>query len=204
MLEESKLDSLFEGLVKQGFFIWDNFIDPVFVQSYKAAILRNRREGELVKAGIGKESDYMISEEVRGDYISWIEENEKEFSHYFDKLRELTLHLNRNLFLGIRDKEMHLAYYPPGGGYVRHIDNFNSGGSRILSIITYLNDEWQDGHGGELRIHLNEERGEVLDITPSGGKMVCFLSDKIVHEVLKAEQPRMSITGWLLKEKVLF
>lgn len=204
MLGESLLDSLFEGLVKQGFFIWDDFIPPGSVQKYKAAILRNRREGELVKAGVGKESDYVVLGEVRGDYISWIEENEQEFSHYFDKIRELTLQLNRSLFLGIRDKEIHLAYYPPGGGYVKHIDNFSSGGNRVLSLITYLNDEWKEGDGGELRIYLDEKRGEFTDIAPLGGRMVCFLSDKILHEVLTAERPRMSITGWLLKEKILF
>ncbi len=204
MQDESMFEALFDGLVQEGFYIWDDYISRDLIQQYRSAILRNRREGELVKAGVGREDDYVVLEEVRGDYIAWIEENEREFAAYFEKLDELKQALNRNLFLGIRDREIHLAYYPAGGSYVRHVDNFNAGSSRVLSIITYLNDAWQTGDGGELRIFKGDNDEEMFDIEPVAGRMVCFLSEKVVHEVLTANKPRLSVTGWLLREKILF
>jgi SM-20-related protein len=41
-----------------------------------------------------------------------------------------------------------------------------------------------------------------LDILPQAGKLVCFRSDQIEHEVLPATRPRMSITGWMLDQLV--
>jgi SM-20-related protein len=41
---------------------------------------------------------------------------------------------------------------------------------------------------------------ESLDFLPLAGRLVCFRSDMIEHEVLPATRTRMSITGWMLDQ----
>lgn len=61
-------------------------------------------------------------------------------------------------------------------------------------MIMYLNSDWQIDDGGELCIY-NED--DCQHISPTQGKSVFFKSDELEHEVLLANKPRMSITGWL-------
>jgi SM-20-related protein len=39
-----------------------------------------------------------------------------------------------------------------------------------------------------------------VDILPLAGRLVCFRSDQIEHEVLPATRERLSLTGWLLDQ----
>ena len=89
---------------------------------------------------------------------------------------------------------MHFALYPPGAFYKRHLDAFKERNARKISLILYLNQDWQVTDGGQLRMYLPEQR---LDISPLGGRLVCFRSELIEHEVLPAKRDRLSITGWL-------
>jgi len=79
-----------------------------------------------------------------------------------------------------------LAVTSPGGSvYPLHIDNpqgLTAGDTRKLTCIIYLNPDYQEGDGGELRIFSGKH--ESVDITPDGGRMVLFWSDEIPHEVL--------------------
>ena len=60
--------------------------------------------------------------------------------------------LNREAFLGLFELEMHYAWYPPGAGYARHIDQPHGSGQRRVSLVLYLNRRWRAGDGGELKI----------------------------------------------------
>ena len=40
------------------------------------------------------------------------------------------------------------------------------------------------------------EPAPYLDVEPTGGTMVAFLSGRFHHEVLEAKRERMSLTGW--------
>src|SRR5690606_23077857 len=101
--------------------------------------------------------------------------------------------------LGLKSFEAHLAKYPPGSFYKRHIDQFQQVSYRIISCILYLNADWREGDGGELRIFLPDgKRGEKqIDIVPKAGTLVCFKSDEIPHEVLPTHKERYSFTGWM-------
>jgi len=113
-----------------------------------------------------------------------------------------------------------LAVTSPGGSvYPLHIDNpqgVSSGDTRKLTCILYMNPDYRDGDGGELRIWTtndqeadgaeNGEEGGVVDITPDGGRMVVFWSDEIPHEVLPTapdaarsdeERDRYALTVWI-------
>ena len=64
-------------------------------------------------------------------------------------------------------------------------------------MIMYLNDNWQDGDGGELLIHESKNN---IKISPTQGKTVFFKSNELVHEVLETQERRLSITGWLKRD----
>lgn len=152
----------------------------------------------LKKAGIGKESK-QINEGIRGDYISWIDPHSapEPVRAYLNTITALRLFLNEALFLGLKDFEVHIARYPAGAFYKRHLDQFHKDDHRRLSVICYLNEDWKEEHGGQLRIF---EKSGSSDILPVAGRLVCFRSELLEHEVLPSTRERVSITGWMLDQ----
>ena len=52
-----------------------------------------------------------------------------------------------------RSEAMLTIYPATGARYRRHVDNPDgTKSSRKLTVICYLNPEWQPGHGGELQV----------------------------------------------------
>ena len=84
--------------------------------------------------------------------------------------------------------------YPPGATYGRHRDRFRDDYARVLSCVLYLNEGWQPGDGGALRLHLDD--GDALDVAPVGGTLVAFMSESFDHEVPPAKRTRIALTGW--------
>ena len=98
----------------------------------------------------------------------------------------------------IAEVEAHYACYPPGAGYLRHVDRFRDDAARVISLVLYLNDDWRDGDGGALRIYATRDaRESACDLAPRGGTLVAMRSEAIPHEVLPAIAERWSISGWL-------
>jgi len=194
-----KLNLVADGLAENGFSIIDNFLSPGEVQSILE--LEDFKNGMLQfkKAGIGKFHDKQINEAIRGDYIQWIDRTTAAppIQTYLSKLNELISFVNQNLFLSLKDYEVHLTMYPPGSYYKRHLDQFKKDDHRKLSVICYLNEDWKEEEGGQLRIYQSEK---VTDVLPAAGRLVCFRSDQLEHEVLPATRPRLSITGWILDQ----
>jgi len=103
--------------------------------------------------------------------------------------------------------ELLYAYYPEGGFYRRHRDAIVGSASilRSFSLLLYINDmEWKQKDGGALRIHLDSgldslpvnEEPNYVDVTPNGGTLVLFKSEKIPHEVLDTKATRAAVVGW--------
>lgn len=69
--------------------------------------------------------------------------------------------------------------------YVRHCDNA-IGNGRKLTAILYLNGEWAEGDGGELKIYHNAISGDKYTIiAPLLNRLVLFWSDeRCMHEVI--------------------
>ncbi|SDR70628.1 SM-20-related protein [Halopseudomonas xinjiangensis] len=150
---------------------------------------------DLTPAAIGRGSDQAVVPEIRGDYTRWLDEcpandASREYLQIMNQLRES---LNRSLFLGLDNFETHFALYPPGAGYNKHLDRFQDSPLRAVSVVAYLNENWQQGDGGELRLHLDHS---TIDVPPRAGTLVVFLSARIVHEVLAANKERASLVGW--------
>ena len=66
----------------------------------------------------------------------------------------------------------------------------------MISMIIYLNENWEPGNGGQLEI-LDKNR-ELQLVDPIAKRCVLFKSDKVPHAVLKSFKDRYSLTGWLL------
>jgi SM-20-related protein len=103
--------------------------------------------------------------------------------------------MNRYCYLSLSDYEFHLAHYPTGTFYKRHLDQFVGRNNRMISVVIYLNEHWKVGDGGELQIYL--ESGDVT-VQPKARRCVLFKSADVEHEVLTTNVGRDSLTGWLL------
>jgi SM-20-related protein len=105
--------------------------------------------------------------------------------------------INRELYLGLFDWEGHLAVYPEGAFYRRHLDRFQHDGRRTVSTVLYLNEHWQPGDGGELRVWSGPDADSAfVDVAPLSGRLVIFLSGEVYHGVQPSSFERISVTGW--------
>ena len=175
-------------------------IVPAFIDGARAAALRRRAlaldaAGLLHQAGVGRGRAPVRDPGVRGDRIHWLEASAADADEraLLARLEALRRTLNEHLLLGLFELEAHYAVYPPGAGYAPHRDRFRDDDARVVSCVLYLNDDWQPREGGMLRLHVQHVP---IDISPAGGTLVAFLSDRTVHEVLPATRPRLSLAGW--------
>lgn len=195
---EETYESLIEGLLNQGFGVRHNLLDETTIVALRTNLLAYYAAGEMYPAGIGRKFDFQQNAEVRGDVIKWIEKDSTDPAELIlmDKIRLFVEYLNRTCYTGINDFEFHYAFYKPGSFYKRHLDQFKSDRGRLFSMVTYLNDGWQESDGGNLSIYLNS--GLKQDIYPIAGRTVFFKSDETEHEVHAApDRFRLSIAGWL-------
>jgi len=194
-------EQIADGLAEAGFAVVDNFLTNAEVDTILDLDLFREGVVNFRKAGIGKESQLQINESIRGDYIRWIDKNEapRPAKVFLDRLQSLCEYLNQSLYLSLKDYEIHFTIYPAGSYYKRHLDQFKKDDHRKLSVICYLNKEWEEQHGGQLRMYLSDK---AIDFLPLSGRLVCFRSDQIEHEVLPATRERLSLTGWMLDQLV--
>jgi len=185
------LPELFTG----GVAVEDGFLSGPRVRALIDCALLRRARGDFTAARIGSEGRVQRREDIRGDSTCWLVEPlfEAERSLLSD-LERLRLALNRRGFLGLFDLEAHYAWYPPGTGYARHVDQPRDSADRVVSLIVYLNEGWMPGAGGELRVYDGD--GTQRDITPLAGRLACFLTTGREHEVLPTRESRLSVTGW--------
>lgn len=190
-----------DGLAENGYAVIDQFLTSYEVRAILDLDIFKEGVNHFKKAGTGKNQRLQINEAIRGDYIRWVDKNTAPAPTkvYLDRLNDLTIFLNQSLFLSLKDYEVHMTVYPAGSFYKRHLDQFKKDDHRKLSVICYLNNDWQAMHGGQLRMFL--PRG-VVDFLPLGGRLVCFRSDQIEHEVLPATRERLSLTGWILDQLI--
>lgn len=192
-------DAIADGLADHSYAVADQFLS----QSEVTAILSSGRfKGDserFRKAGIGQQQQHQVNEGIRGDYIQWLDKSkpEPELAVYLQRIEALMHFMNQALFLSLKDFEIHVTVYPVGAFYKRHLDQFKKDDHRKLSVICYLNQDWEEKHGGQLRIYLPDGPRDIL---PLGGRLVCFRSDLLEHEVLPATRERHSLTGWILDQ----
>lgn len=188
-------------LEDQRFFVIDHLLSDEDIRAlYQEA--QKRHESQLFEpAKIGRGHDKQRQESIRGDWTSWIDENENQIDSlkkYTKIIEELTAKVNQFYFAGLKTFECHFSYYPKGTFYKKHVDQFHGQTARQLSCILYLNLDYQEEDGGELVIYSpDDSQLEVKRTHPQGGRFVCFLTKNLYHEVLTCNKPRYALTGWV-------
>lgn len=147
-------------------------------------------------ASVGRGPEQSHNQALRRDKIAWIDEGDPLAEPWLIWAADLQRYLNRRLFLGLFSFESHLAVYEPGDFYRTHLDAFRGQSNRRLSLVTYLNPDWQPGQGGELVIYHPETGTTLQTVAPLLGMLVLFLSEEFPHEVLPAVRERKSVAGW--------
>jgi len=156
-----------------------------------------QRLSQFNQAGIGADSRQQLDRGIRGDFTHWLDrDRDAGLEAFWALMEECIHHFNRYCFLSISDQEFHLAHYPSGGHYDRHLDQFENRNNRMISVVIYLNVDWQNGDGGELEIF--EKDGSGFLVEPLGARCVLFKSAVVPHAVHRANKSRYSLTGWLL------
>ncbi|WP_339924698.1 2OG-Fe(II) oxygenase [uncultured Cyclobacterium sp.] len=194
-------DKVVQDLYEKGWSVVDNYISEAFRKDLLCEQKELLMHGQFRLAGIGSGETFAIKPEIRSDKVLWMDENllTPIQEVYWNKMDRLKSAINQRCFLGLKSFEAHFAMYPQGSFYLRHLDQFQSVQYRIVSVILYLNDTWEESDGGELRMYFTRPDGieEYQDFFPVGGRLVVFLSGEIPHEVLPTAKERISITGWM-------
>jgi len=176
---------------------------------------------ELAGGKTGEDGSRHTNATQRGDFVVWLTGKETGAAHCsaLPSLLDATDALVRELLELVTELNGRYLYQTsamctcyPGGGtrYIKHCDNHNSNG-RKLTVILYLNFEWQSEHGGQLRIHpplppatgTSAERrpmpGQIpgpVDIAPIGGRLLVSSRQRVPHEVLPTHAMRFAATVW--------
>jgi SM-20-related protein len=186
-----------DQLAEEDYAVLDGFMDPLVFETARSFLETHLSNSDFRNAGIGALNDFQVAENIRNDRIFWLDkERDTEIRSFFELVENTIFALNRLCFLSISGYEFHLAHYPEGSFYKKHLDQFNDRNNRMISMIIYLNRSWKEGNGGELRVYHPDESH--TDIAPLPGRLVLLRSDRVWHEVLPTFVSRYSITGWLL------
>ncbi len=184
-----------EELKLAGIAVRDHYLQPLQVGALLDCLHERQVRGEFAGARVGTGPTLQHDPAVRGDQTCWLCEPllaaEQSLLSEFEQLR---LQLNRDLYLGLFELEAHYAWYPPGAGYARHVDQPLGRSERRVSLILYLNENWDPRAGGELQMF--EAGAGRRQIEPVAGRLVCFLAAEREHAVLPARRDRFSVTAW--------
>lgn len=199
---EAPLETIVNALVETGYCYL-----PAFLEESDRAELENYarqcwQSGEFHEAGVGRAAGQDVRPEIRSDNILWVSPDEPcpAVQRYLAFIETLRLALNRALFIGAFNFEGHLALYPEGSFYKRHLDCFAQQPRRCVTCILYLSENWSAADGGALRVYTGKDGSEEhTDFLPQGGALMVFLSEIFEHEVLPTNRERLSLTGWLCR-----
>ena len=176
--------------------IAENFLTDSLATHLKENLISLYSDKQMLPAGTGNATQVNHDKLIRSDIIYWLDRKHNNIheNDFFDNMDGFINYLNNTCYTGITGYEFHYALYETGSFYKKHIDQFRNNDSRKFTMITYLNSDWKESDGGELRVYHSDNQ---QDISPTNGKSVFFKSSELPHEVLVTNKPRMSITGWL-------
>jgi SM-20-related protein len=195
-LLENPFDNLIDTFIENQVGIADHFITDQLATHLQENLVGLYKQKLLLHAGTGNDTLAVQDKLVRGDRIYWLDRkhDDNHENSFFDLMDGFVSYLNSTCYTGITGYEFHYTMYEEGSFYKTHLDQFKNNDSRKYSMIIYLNTDWVTADGGELCIHHTDR---LQNISPQNGKGVFFKSNELLHEVLRTNKTRMSITGWL-------
>ena len=204
---------ILDSLAQNKILVVDGIFPPSQWQRW-AQVARDRKSlGLFRESKVGRGTQNQRSVKVRGDSTLWIDPADGDLADFFSWAQEFQIRARQEYFLPIRSSEFHFAHYPVGSHYDAHYDQSPQRdlvrGQRIITFVLYLNENWKKENGGELVIYPPQEQNllqaetghkketqEPICILPTGGRLVMFMSDLLLHEVRICHAERMSLTGW--------
>lgn len=197
---DSALEKMMDELAEHGWSTSDQIFSNTHCFELRDELLDLESKNNLVKAEIGHLKTKIISQEIRGDYIFWLDPNAKliSLSTQFAEtlLQKIQSTLNSSFYLGLKSHEAHFAYYPVGAKYDKHCDNHQGLNTRSITFVLYLNN-WKLADGGELVIYSpDNDLFEIHRLEPKMGQLILFRSELFPHQVLPSIVERCSLTGW--------
>lgn len=191
------MTQLADNIHRQGFHLVDDFLDQNSANALRTTAQQLAKSHQYQNAKIGGHGQASSNPDIRRDQLHWLDERSDNpaIASYFQAIKSISNTLNQQLFLGLMDFETHFALYPPGAFYKKHIDQFNNKQDRRISCVYYLNKDWQDEFGGQLRLYDHDDN-LLASVMPTANRLICFLSD-LPHEVCETRQIRLSIAGWM-------
>jgi len=193
---ESSFETLINSYIETRVGIAEHFLSDVLALHLKNNLLKLHEQNHMHAAGTGNTGNIVHDKKTRGDSIYWLDRKHNNVYEnvFLDQMDAFVAYLNANCYTGIKSYEFHYTIYQHGSFYKKHTDQFQNDSNRAFSIVSYLNTNWSEQHGGKLCIHHSDNEQH---ISPTNGKTVFFKSNEIEHEVLPTNADRLSITGWL-------
>ncbi|MFT7269055.1 MAG: SM-20-related protein, partial [Roseivirga sp.] len=132
-----------DQLAKDDYVVIDSFLNDEMFNMIRSYFLARLATDGFSDAAIGALNEKQLKKSIRGDKIYWLERKvDLEMSSFFNLTDELTQKLNELCYLSLSGAEFHLAHYPEGTFYKKHIDQFKGRNNRLISVIIYLNVGW--------------------------------------------------------------
>lgn len=197
MAEDPAIQRLVSELAARDWAVCERFLDTPHVTALRSEAEALYSAGRFRAAGISQ--DGLRRTDIRSDDSLWLASDATPlaWSLLERELEALRIAVNAATYLGLHEFEGHYAVYPPGAAYARHLDRFRDDNQRVVSLVLYLNADWGADDGGELRLYPQGTDGTApVKLTPRGGTLVSFLSERVPHEVLVAQRTRFSLAGW--------
>jgi len=189
---EKLYSDIADALVADGYIILENALKQQLSQNLLSLA---KDEKGYKDAGISSSPQLHINKSKRSDKTRWIDADNKTQSEYLSFTTGLLNYLNQSLYLGLKYYESHFAIYEKDAFYEKHLDAFKNSKNRVVTTVYYLNEDWNEGDGGELIIY-DINSNKLTTLSPKANTLVVFMSDRFPHEVLPAKKRRYSIAGW--------
>jgi len=196
---DNRLGAIIDDLFSQGWSWQPDFLPENLYQALHAEVRAIDAEDDLAPAGIGRETAFQLDRSIRRTRIAWMDgstQAQTAFLQWAEQLREA---INRSLMIGMFEFESCYAVYRPGGFYDRHLDRFEGARNRVVSLVVYLNEDWNAEDGGSLVIwpeDAGDEAEPVARLSPERAGAVFMLSETIPHAVEETQASRFAIAGW--------
>lgn len=197
-LHGERIDELIETLATDGFAVAEDFLPRPLVAGLIEAAAAREAAGGMARAAIGRSAARTFESEVRRVEAAWLDGRCSAEAEFLALAETLRLAINRRLYLGLFEFEAQFLTYAPGGFYRRHLDSLAGSRNRIVSMVSYLNRDWQPAHGGELDVwrRPDDHGAPAVTLAPRAGSMVLMLSEEIPHAARPAAAVRRVIAGW--------
>merc|ERR1712118_527776 len=220
---EEVFDLVGKALKEQSFCILDDFLPDHVVENLHRGIYDSKEQmvtgatgaaGKVLnEQGYSAKLDRTLNERRRGDLITFCDDGtqpgsmpgclelQKAVDGFVEGLKSSDAVAERLRYVDFANGAM-FAIYPGGASrYVRHVDNSLSIDGRRLTVILYLNKDWQPEHGGQIRLFEPTVTSTQVktDVDPLWNRLLIFWSnDEVPHEVLSAYVDRAAVSIWYL------